>query len=110
MAIQKTKGKPQVQTQNRIHSLEGFADGRVRLNGYILDIKRSQKVHNHSADFSWGFPGSGPSQLALAIILEITGNSLGYQEFKWAYLTDLPQGKPFKIIFSDHDIKKITKR
>lgn len=36
---------------------------------------RSQKVYNHSPDvFEWGYGGSGPSQLALAILLEVTGD------------------------------------
>lgn len=36
-----------------------------------LDPKRSQKVWNHSPDgFAWGYGGSGPAQLALALLLE----------------------------------------
>jgi hypothetical protein len=40
-----------------------------------LDPRRSQKVWNHSPDgFQWGYEGSGPAQLALAILLDVTGD------------------------------------
>ncbi len=59
----------------------------VRANGSVLSPKRSQRVRNHSPDgFSWGYGGSGPAQLALAILLrelEDEGKARGlYQEFK----------------------------
>lgn len=35
----------------------------------------SQKLYNHSPDgFQWGYGGSGPAQLALAILLDVTGD------------------------------------
>lgn len=41
----------------------------------ILDPGWSQKVWNHSPDgFQWGYGGSGPAQLALAILLDVTGD------------------------------------
>ena len=41
----------------------------------ILKPERSQAVKNHSPDgFNWGYAGSGPSQLALAILLEVTND------------------------------------
>ena len=41
----------------------------------ILDPGWSQKVWNHSPDgFQWGYEGSGPAQLALAILLDVTGD------------------------------------
>jgi hypothetical protein len=43
---------------------------RVWLDGVELTPLRSQKVQNHSPDgFEWGYRGSGPTQLALAICL-----------------------------------------
>jgi hypothetical protein len=42
-----------------------YADRRKLLPG------RSQRVWNHSPDgFSWGYSGSGPAQLALALLLD----------------------------------------
>ena len=41
-----------------------------------LDPEPSQKLINHSPDgFQWGYGGSGPSQLALALLLDVTGDS-----------------------------------
>ena len=45
--------------------------GPVRVNGVVLDPKASLKVANHSpTGFAWGYSGSGPTQLALAILLK----------------------------------------
>ncbi len=57
---------------------------RVRL----LYPERSQRLINHSPDgFSWGYGGSGPAQLALALLLDATGDKdlamHHYQDFKW---------------------------
>lgn len=51
--------------------LTGNADVRsVLIDGKLLDPKPSQAVWNHSPDgFNWGYGGSGPAQLALAILL-----------------------------------------
>ena len=67
------------------------ADG----NDVPLDPKRSQKIWNHSPDgFQWGYGGSGPAQLALAILLDVTndeGRSVGlHQQFKWDIIAQLP--------------------
>lgn len=64
------------------------ATREVRVNGRRLDPARSQRVINHSPDgFNWGYGGSGPAQLALAIMLA-AGLSREravrhYQRFKW---------------------------
>jgi len=48
----------------------------------------SQKLCNHSPDgFQWGYGGSGPAQLALALLLDATTDPetalAYYQAFKW---------------------------
>lgn len=44
---------------------------RVEVDGRELDPARSLKVWNHSpGGFAWGYMGSGPAQLALALLLE----------------------------------------
>lgn len=48
----------------------------------------SQELYNHSPDgFQWGYGGSGPAQLALALLLDATGSPeitlAFYQAFKW---------------------------
>jgi hypothetical protein len=77
-----------------IHKLSGEQETReVYLDGHRLDPRSSQKHHNHSPDgFNWGYAGSGPAQLALAIILALTGKPDGYQEFKFRVIAGIPQG------------------
>lgn len=42
--------------------------------GYPLSVKPSLKLWNHSpTGFEWGYGGSGPAQLALALLLDATG-------------------------------------
>jgi len=83
------------------HLLDGDAETReVYLDGNFLDPRPSQKIHNHSPDgFNWGYGGSGPAQLALAVILKLTGKPDGYQDFKWKVISKLPMGKDFEIEF-----------
>jgi uncharacterized protein DUF6166 len=56
---------------------------------------RSQRVRNHSPDgFNWGYGGSGPAQLTLALLLELTTADMAllwYQEVKWRIIVRLPQ-------------------
>ena len=49
---------------------------------------RSQRFRNHSpSGFNWGYTGSGPAQLALALLLDATGDEKlslrHYQDFKF---------------------------
>jgi len=47
----------------------------VTKDGESLSPAPSQKVWNHSPDgFQWGYGGSGPAQLALALLLDVTGD------------------------------------
>lgn len=57
----------------------------------ILSPVPSQKLYNHSpGGFNWGYGGSGPAQLALALLYDVTGDKevslANYQEFKWQYV------------------------
>jgi hypothetical protein len=48
----------------------------VTKDGVVLSPEPSQKVWNHSPDgFQWGYGGSGPAQLALALLLDVAGGS-----------------------------------
>jgi len=88
------------------HKLSGNAETReVHLDGEFLDPKPSQKHYNHSPDgFNWGYGGSGPAQLALAIMLKLTGRAIGkaegYQEFKFRVIAAIPGGEDFDIEFN----------
>jgi hypothetical protein len=61
----------------------------VTVNGQLLDPGPSLTLRNHSPNgFAWGYAGSGPSQLALAILLDHYRDAYLaqrlYQEFKFA--------------------------
>lgn len=52
----------------------------------------SLKLYNHSPDgFQWGYGGSGPAQLALALLLDATTDPRTaldfYQQFKWEFVS-----------------------
>lgn len=73
-----------------------FATREVRIGGAILDPARSQKLWNHSPDgFNWGYAGSGPAQLALAILLRAGLSNAAavalHQQFKFDVIARLPQ-------------------
>lgn len=78
---------------------------RAFINGKELLPVESQCMRNHSPDgFNWGYGGSGPSQLALAVLLEVTGNTMMcfyyYQKFKWDFIAKKYRG-PVRIDLED---------
>ena len=98
------------------HTLRGdILTREVWLDGVLLDPVPSQNIRNHSPDgFNWGYPGSGPSQLALAICLVILPEEEAkrrYQQFKWNLISTIPMTN-FDIEFdlsSDDTILQIAK-
>ena len=87
--------------------IEGDAARNVYVDGRLLTPQRSQKVWNHSPDgFNWGYGGSGPAQLALAILLEAEVPKQRaielHQPFKWKFIAPLPAGEPFCIEIDLH--------
>ncbi len=69
--------------------------GEVWMNGKPLSPEKSLEVCNHSpTGFSWGYPGSGPAQLALAILLAYLPEKEAvalHQDFKSKFIATLPQ-------------------
>jgi hypothetical protein len=73
-----------------------------RRQGYAVivtvDSRRLNPRHdlwNHSpTGFEWGYGGSGPAQLALAILADHMGDDRQafdfHHRFKWAVITELP--------------------
>ena len=84
----------------------------VWINDKWLDPKPSQEVYNHSPDgFNWGYGGSGPSQLALAISLEFYDKEKAlkiYQELKWRCIATLPQSD-FEVSINKELLDKFNK-
>ena len=68
---------------------------KVWLNGKRLYPAKSQRVWNHSPNgFNWGYEGSGPAQLALAVLLELVPQDRAvelHQEFKRDVIAALVQ-------------------
>jgi len=61
---------------------------------------------NHSpTGFEWGYPGSGPAQLALAILADCVGDELAlrhYQDFKRLIVSGLP---PAQWMLTEADVR-----
>ena len=87
---------------------EGRRTGRgveVTVNGVPLNPRLD--LHNHSpTGMEWGYCGSGPAQLALAILddhLSDDAQALNlYQRFKWAVIAELPR-KRWMLTSADID-------
>lgn len=84
-------------SQDREFNMKVFRGNRSGYNRQVVVVEGgksvdlspepSQDVVNHSPDgFNWGYSGSGPAQLALGLLLDVTGNrqiaSQYYQLFK----------------------------
>lgn len=67
----------------------------VHIDGKLLRPEMSQKICNHSPDgFNWGYGGSGPAQLSLAILLnymDAKDAQAYYQNFKLKEVATWPQ-------------------
>jgi len=66
----------------------------VTVDGETLDPRLDLRNHSPTG-FEWGFCGSGPAQLALAILADHCDNMDEalefYQRFKWAVIAELPR-------------------
>ena len=87
-------------------SIKGMASSRqVFINGAELTPAASQKLRNHSPDgFAWGYGGSGPAQLALALALHFSNPQTAlatYQALKVKFLVPLDQDKDFELAIKD---------
>ena len=65
----------------------------ITVGGAPLNWRSSLAVRNHSPTGpAWGYGGSGPAPLALAILLAVTDEATAewfYQKFKWDVLAPL---------------------
>lgn len=96
----------------QVHSYVGRAGGPgrttvVRANPVmggteLTALRPRHDLRNHSPDgFAWGYGGSGPAQLALAILADATGSDelalQHYQEFKRRVIARLPMDEGFEL-------------
>ena len=79
--------------------IHGNEQRQVWIDGREISPARSQAVWNHSPDgFNWGYGGSGPAQLALAILLEAgVPQERAVRAFKWAHVAHWPAREPFVV-------------
>src|SRR5579871_4672952 len=69
---------------------------------------------NHSpSGFEWGYGGSGPAQLALAILADVFGKRDErvmrlYQRFKFAYVAQLAQNEAWSI--TEQEVRDLVAR
>jgi len=77
------------------HSYSGMRGpgGCTVLSGWT-PLKVRLELRNHSpTGFEWGYGGSGPSQLALALLADFTGDDAlalsKYQEFKRTFIATI---------------------
>ena len=66
-------------------------------HSWLLPIDQSLLIRAHSpTGFEWGYGGSGPAQLALALLLNATRNPAfalsAYQDFKFQVVGLMPKG------------------
>lgn len=67
----------------------------VYVDDVLLDAHPSYMIYNHAPDFEWGYGGSGPSQLALAILFDCTGNATLSVRLHQPFKTDFIQNAEF---------------
>lgn len=87
--------------------------GRRTLQGCIVTVDDESldprfDLRNHSpTGFEWGYGGSGPAQLALAILahhLQDNEKAIAYyQDFKWSIIANLPRNNGWEINSSEVD-------
>ena len=69
------------------------SEGGNRVRSYPLPLRLDLADHSPTG-FEWGYAGSGPAQLALAILADLTGEDIyskaRYQQFKFDMIVDLP--------------------
>jgi hypothetical protein len=85
-----------------------FDKAIILVDGHRLTPEESLKVRKHSpAGFAWGYGGSGPAQLALAILLRC-GVPAGtaqrvHQDFKFEFIGGLPQNNGWRFEVNVHE-------
>lgn len=64
-----------------------------------LPLRRD--LRDHSLEYNWGYGGSGPAQLALAILADFLGDPVEaeaqHQDFKVHVIAHLPQREPWRL-------------
>jgi hypothetical protein len=82
----------------------------VTVNGVPLNPRLDLRNHSPTG-LEWGYCGSGPAQLALAILADHLGDDEPalnlYQRFKWQVVAELPHKR---WMFTSADIDQAVQR
>lgn len=74
-----------------------YHENSVYIDGALISTANSRRLRDHAPDggVSWGYGGSGPSQLALALLLHFGATDdealSWYREFKEEVIMNLPK-------------------
>jgi hypothetical protein len=86
------------------HIYRGSRDGRGNavVKADFAPLNPRLDLDNHSpTGFEWGYPGSGPAQLALAILADALENDIKavrlHQSFKFRVIANLPRNKNWQL-------------
>lgn len=94
------------------HLFEGKRVGEYNEAIVLVDgepLPQRQDLVNHSPDgFEWGYRGSGPAQLSLAILAFLYGDEFAlqhYQFFKEAVIGRLPREEDWIMTSDEIDVR-----
>lgn len=90
---------------------KGCTDARIYENGEMRVLDPRRDLCDHSPDgFAWGYGGSGPAQLALAICADALRDDQRalrvYQAFKWNVVSFWKQDRGWEI--DETEVRKIV--
>ncbi len=93
--MDKSKVQKLTNENNGFLKIKGIAlDRRIYLFDEVLTPEESIKIINHSPDgFNWGYGGSGPAQLALAIMQVFVSDAIAankHNDFKEIFVKQFP--------------------
>jgi hypothetical protein len=79
-----------------------FAVTKLGAERRMRKLRKRLDLANHSPDgFAWGYGGSGPAQLALAILADALNDGERavrlHQDYKWRVIGRLAQNEPWII-------------
>src|SRR5258706_13661075 len=71
----------------------------VTVDGAVLRHRLDLRMYSPTG-FAWGYGGSSPAQLALAILADCAGDAMAlrfHQDFKWRVIARLHSGEPWQM-------------
>lgn len=97
----------------RVYDADDHGHVIVREDGVERDLDPRYDLRNHSPDgFAWGYEGSGPAQLALAIVCDLTGDDVLaqqiYQRFKSLFVAKLNMDEGWTV--SEEELRPLLQR